>query len=544
LLLSVAFCAAAPAQNAEALPPGPFPEYEAIRGNVTFWKRVWAEWTLGQVAVHDLEYPGVVYEVVELPGEVEERYTDEQLDFVEETRERWEKRLGALEVKVDSGADLETDEKRLVLLLTTNAGTDALRDAGERVRTQRGLRERFRRGLEISRRYDATFRQIFLDRGLPEDLAYLPHVESSFQWAARSSAGAVGIWQFTRGTGQRYMYVTSSLDERLDPVAAARGAAVYMKDAYARLGDWPLALTAYNHGIQGIARAIEEHGRDYQRIYLEYEGRLFGFASRNFYAEFLAAREIACDPERYFPEGLQYEPEFDHDTVIIEHRTTPGRIAAAYDVPLDELAAINPGWSKRAVQGGLALPEDIQIWLPAGTLARLAEEGEIPVPAAVDGDGIYIVQRGDTLSSVAGAFGMRVSDLRALNDMSNRESLIRVGQKLTVTGDVGGLAGALTTAYVVRRGDTLSEIARAHRMRVRDLLALNDLPRGSSMIHVGQKLVVAEVEPNEFHVVRRGDTLTRIAAVYGVRLADLLRANALNLQSMIYPGQTIRIPTP
>jgi membrane-bound lytic murein transglycosylase D len=292
-----------------------------------------------------------------------------------------------------------------------------------------------------------------------------------------------------------------------------------------------------------MARAVEKHGRDYERIYLEYDGRLFGFASRNFYAEFLAAREIARDPERYFPEGLQYEPEFDHDTVIIEHRTTPGRISAAYGVPLEELAAINPGWSKRAVQGGLALPEDVQIWLPAGTLQRLAKSGELPVPAAVEGDGIYIVQSGDTLSSIAGAFGMRVAALRALNDLTNRESLIRVGQKLNVTGAVGGLAGRATATYVVRRGDTLSEIARAHRMRVRDLREVNNLPRSSSIIYVGQELVVGKVEPNAFHVVRRGDTLTRIASVHGVRLADLLRANALNLQSMIYPGQTIRIPT-
>src|SRR5262245_64012566 len=175
----------------------PLPAPEGIRERVDFWKNVYAGWSLSQVALHDMDHPGLVYEVIDLPGPAGERYTDEQSAFVKATREQLESRLRELERKVLAGEPLDDSEKELALKVTTSAGSDAIVGASARVRSQRGLRERFRRGIEISGRYDAMFREIFREAGLPEDLAYLPHVESSFQAQARSSAGAVGVWQFT-----------------------------------------------------------------------------------------------------------------------------------------------------------------------------------------------------------------------------------------------------------------------------------------------------------------------------------------------------------
>jgi membrane-bound lytic murein transglycosylase D len=197
---------------------------------------------------------------------------------------------------VAAGQPLDRGDRELLARLDGGR----LAGAAERVRSQRGLRERFRRGLEISARYEQHFRRIFRDAGLPEDLAYLPHVESSFQAAAKSSAGAVGIWQFTRAAAERYMTVNEIVDERLDPIAATRGAARYLRDAYNRLGSWPLALTSYNHGVNGMQRAKNLYGGDLVRIIADYDHPQFGFASRNFYTEFLAARDIARQPERYF----------------------------------------------------------------------------------------------------------------------------------------------------------------------------------------------------------------------------------------------------
>jgi membrane-bound lytic murein transglycosylase D len=517
-----------------------FPHLEAIRPNIDFWTRVFSEWTLGQVVIHDLEYPALIYEIVELPGPIEGRYTDEQKDWVEAHRQDWERYLHSLERKVAADKPLDDIDKRWVLHIATMIGSDKLEDAHERVRSQRGLRERFREGLERSFRLDGPIREIMRAHGLPEDLAYLPHVESSFQYHARSSAGATGLWQFTRGTGKIYLTINSAIDERLDPIAATRGAARYLKDAYAKLGTWPLALTSYNHGVQGMTRAKERFGTDFEKIFREYRGRLFGFASKNFYAEFLAARRIASNADAYFPEGYAPEPELDLDSVVLDRRVTPYWLANRYGVELDELASINPAWSSRAVDKGLRLPAGTEVWLPSGTLETKARPGAAVAPAVVDGDGLYhVVRRGDTLSTIAVAHGIGLGRLRELNGMPRDAKLIHPGQKLRV-----GTAPA-REIHVVRRGETLSEIAHANGVPLADLRRENGLGPKDNVIHPGQELqlpIGAAPRPERRHVVRRGDTLTHIATRHGVKLSDLLSTNALTMQSIILPGQTLRIP--
>jgi membrane-bound lytic murein transglycosylase D len=364
--------AAAASTSAETTFPCP----DTMREGVEFWKRVWTRWTLEQVVLHDTDHPGIVYEVFELPPPVGEVYTDAQREFVKGRREALQATLAAIELKVAADTPLADDEKALVLTITDAAGSEGLAGASQRVRSQRGLRERFRRGLEISGRYHDAFVAVFRDAGLPEDLAKLPHVESSFQVAARSSAGAVGVWQFTRGAARKFMLMTPGLDERLDPVAAARGAARYLKTAYEMLGSWPLAITSYNHGIEGMRAARDRFGLDFARILDEYDGRTFGFASKNFYKEFLAAKEIADDPAAYFPEGLVPDPPLAHESITIDRPTAAQRVASRYDVPLPGLAAINPAWTARALRGSSPLPAGTEIWLPKGTLERRPAVGK------------------------------------------------------------------------------------------------------------------------------------------------------------------------
>jgi len=513
-----------------------FPEPEGLRGNVDFWIRVFAEWGRGQAAVHDLEYPGLVYEVVDLPGEIGERYTDEQTEFLEDLRADWEHFLRVAGKKVASGKPLDEIESEWVEHLRETIGPDAIEGAHERIRTQRGLRERFREGLERAGHYEGRIREILREADLPQDLAYLPHVESSFQYHARSSAGATGLWQFTRSTGRRYMQIDSTVDERLDALAATRGAAGYLRDAYAELGTWPLALTSYNHGVQGMKKAKARFGTDFERIYREYDGRSFGFASKNFYAEFLAARQIAQNADRYFPEGFVSEPPVALDEIRLGHRTTPESIARTYDTTVDELAAINPAWSSRAVKKNAALPGGIGVWLPTGSIAAA---GGVAPPAAA-AKGLYVVQRGDTLSDIARAHGMQVTALRELNGIPRGSSLIRSGQQLRVDSDGSG------GTHVVRKGETLSGIASSHRVSVSRLRAANGMSSRNSLIRPGQRLTLpagaTSPSVSRRYVVSRGDTLTRIADSFGVRLRDLLSANTLRIDSVIHPGQTLRIP--
>jgi membrane-bound lytic murein transglycosylase D len=295
-----------------------FPKPPTLEPQVAFWRNVYGVWSRSQVAIHDDRYLNLVYEVIRLPGEITGGYTPNQKALLGERLDYWKFRLRDLEQKLASNSPLSGDEQRLVAQMGHAADIrTAIRGASERVRIQRGLRERFRRGLEISGRYDRHFRNIFRSVGLPEDLAYLPHVESSFQANARSSAGAVGIWQFTQSAAKAFMGGTGSVEERLDPIASARGAARYLSHAYDQLGSWPLALTSYNHGIGGMQRAKDRFGHDFMRIVYNYDHPLFGFASRNFYAEFLAAREVASHPEFFFPEGVVYEQPLDWSQMAV-----------------------------------------------------------------------------------------------------------------------------------------------------------------------------------------------------------------------------------
>jgi membrane-bound lytic murein transglycosylase D len=216
---------------------------------------------------------------------------------------------------------------------------------------------------------------VFREAGLPEDLAYLPHVESSFQNHAASSVGAAGMWQFMPDTARHFGMLNAAVDERRDPVASAQGAARYLGNAHDRLGTWPLALTSYNHGVGGMKRAQEVYGNDFATIVRNYSGPGFGFASRNFYAEFLAAREIARNPQRFFPEGVRYEPPLNLDRVRLRQTVNVTTLANYYEVSPWELTRLNQAWKPAAQSGLIALPAGTLVWLPAGTVARLAQRG-------------------------------------------------------------------------------------------------------------------------------------------------------------------------
>jgi len=314
---------------------------------------------------------------VDLPGRIEDSYTPAQRDYVEALKARWSGRLRALERKVATGQRLSPTERDLKQRIEDKGGPGAVFAAAERVRTQRGVRERYLAGLEASGAYDALFREVFRRYGLPEDLAYLPHVESSFQLNARSSAGASGMWQFMRSTGQQYMTVNAVIDERLDPVTAADGAARYLKRSYASLHSWPLALTSYNHGLGGMQRARAQFGNDMARIVEHYDGRYFGFASRNFYAQFLAARHVAQNAATYFPEGVHYRAPLGDHPVVLRYAVTVDDLSRHYRVPPTVLIARNYAWLGPIRSGSAAIPAGTKVWVPTSAF-RLASGQPMP----------------------------------------------------------------------------------------------------------------------------------------------------------------------
>jgi len=351
-----------------------FPVPPGIEDNVEFWRKVYGELDRSQVVIHDNEHLGVVYEVVEVPlayrGSSESRRA-----FLKSKQDEYRDRLALLERKLASGESLTAADRQLQAKLEAAGGASAVYGASDRVRTQQGMRERFRSGMEISGRYDKAFREIFRKHGVPEDLAFLPHVESSFQSKARSNVGAAGLWQFMPATGRVYdLKVDRKMDERMDPLLACEGAARYLASAHQKLGSWPLAITSYNHGQGGVAKAKSLYGNDIGKIVENYKGEAFGFDSRNFYSQFVAAREVAGNPGKYFPDGVAFHKPHDHDRLVLKHPMPAQQLASHYGLSVYQLDALNPSWSHAIVQGKAQIPAGSSVWLPAGTTERVTEQ--------------------------------------------------------------------------------------------------------------------------------------------------------------------------
>ncbi|MGH8474314.1 MAG: transglycosylase SLT domain-containing protein [Methylococcales bacterium] len=446
-----------------------FPDPPGLRDAVQFWQHVFGVWRENQIVFHDDEYLGAVYEVVQLPPWWSPVLSPEQTDYIQHRREVLKSRLAALEGRLRNGLALDADMQILYDVIVRAGGKFAVFGASERVRQQRGMRERFLDGLRTSGRYDAHIREVFRQARLPEDLAYLPHIESSFINNSRSQAGAAGAWQFMRSTGELYMMINEAIDERFDPIFAARGAARYLSGAYRRLGDWGLAITSYNHGINGMAAARDQYGRDIGKIVRNYKGRLFGFASRNFYAEFLAVRSIIANLDQYFPGGVRLDPPLDHARVRLLYAASLMQLAGDYRVGAGFLESLNPALTRSAINGRVPLPAGSELWLPRHTVANpdsvtIYARKPVPVPVArpvprerpdrmpkqimlvaakspappkkkaEPKARTHRVRKGESLYGIANRYGVQVATLMAFNDL-RRPNLIRAGQQLRIPVD-------------------------------------------------------------------------------------------------------------
>ena len=273
LLLSASVGGSAAAESAISVLPG-------LEGAVTFWKAIFTRYGAADVVFFDPLDHEKIYSVLRIPD------TEEGRALIERERARI---LASYDLKEEDG----------------------------RLKTQRGVKEQFISGLKVSGRYVAQMRQIFRNEGLPLELTYLPLVESSFNVRARSAAGAVGLWQFMPDTGKKLLRIADGVDERRDPMASTRAAARLLAENRKLLGNWPLAITAYNHGTEGIFRAIDVVGtRDLVEIIRRYQSPAFGFASRNFYAEFIAAADIARNSDVHFPFLRPHPPLSLHEIEI------------------------------------------------------------------------------------------------------------------------------------------------------------------------------------------------------------------------------------
>ena len=300
---SGAICAlllSGPALRAFAGSELPFPTPEVIQPNVNFWVDVFTTYSVRDFIIHDRDQVGRVYQVMHLPGD-----GDPSREEVGDVNDYLKNKYVTLLNRLATGQPPANSEEQHIADMFKGEPLSAYSLAADNLRVQEGLRERFREGLLRSKYYRPTMERIFRGAGLPPELVTLATVESGFYSRAKSSAGAVGIWQFMPATGRQYMRITRYHDDRLNPATETEAAAQLLRSNYDALGSWPLAITAYNYGTGGTSAAASQFGGDYDRMVRSYNGPHFGFAARNYYAEFLAALQIHEDEDKYFPD-LKY----------------------------------------------------------------------------------------------------------------------------------------------------------------------------------------------------------------------------------------------
>jgi hypothetical protein len=298
--LICALLISAPRSRAFAGSELPFPTPNAIEPNVKFWVDVFATYGTRDFIIHDRDQVDRVYQVMHLPGD-----GDPGREEISEINDYLKNKYGAILTRLGQGQPPADLEEQRIADMFKGASPAAYTAAAQNLRVQEGLREHFREGLLRSKYYRPTMERIFQGAGIPPELVTLATVESGFYSKAKSSAGAVGIWQFMPSTGKQYMRITRYHDDRLDPATATHAAASLLRSNYDALGSWPLAITAYNYGTGGTSAAASEFGGDYNQMVRGYNGPHFGFAARNYYSEFLAALQIHQNEEKYFPD-LKY----------------------------------------------------------------------------------------------------------------------------------------------------------------------------------------------------------------------------------------------
>lgn len=351
-------------------PPAPIGygafEMEArLEPRVRFWVDIYAKYNSWETVLHDIERPQLVYGVINTKDKPKNYASAEKRKVLQQLRDLARKAKQIAEGKLQR-EKLKPAESELLAKIESLNLADKLDELAsmKRIRGQAGLRDGLIDALFMSGRYLPRMERVFENFGLPVEIAYLPFVESGFNKRAVSKVGASGIWQFMPYTGKLYLRVDDVVDERNDPMRAAEAAARLMKQNYDILGSWPLAVTAYNHGALGMARAAKETGsRSLADIIEKFEGKTFGFASQNFYCSFLAALHVAKNSD-VFLGSVPRARKLEFDEFIMPHYMDLRTFLEKLEIEESEFRELNPALTALVYSGKKYMPVGYTVRVP------------------------------------------------------------------------------------------------------------------------------------------------------------------------------------
>lgn len=396
------------------------------------------------------------------------------------------------------------------------------------------------------------------EAGMPEELSWLPLIESGFKVRALSRARALGMWQFIASTGYRFGLKRDQwVDERMDPQKSTTAAIAYLKELHQMFGDWTTALAAYNCGEMAVMNRIRTQRINYLDNFWDLYAKLPSETSA-YVPRFLAVLHIVKDPAAHGMDLPVPDPEMATEEVTIHRQVRIRDIAARLGVDPDSLEEMNAELRQDVTPD---VPYSFKV--PAGkgeTLLAMIDEIPTHTPPryAYSDMVIHRVRSGETLSTIARKYRSSVPSIMAENGI-RKNHILRVGSKLRVPTRAGARPSAEVSQaslrktsedkkaiqYVVKKGDSLWQIAGEHHTTAKEIQAFNRLK--SQQLSSGQVLVIPvgdekrDTAPTRVYTVQGGDSPYLIAKKHEMDLSAFLKLNNLTPESTIFPGQRVAV---
>ena len=418
--------------------------------------------------------------------------------------------------------------------------------------TKRGERSFFIESLKRSGRYRDRIVSALKEAGLPEELSWLPLIESGFKTHALSRSRALGLWQFIPSTGYKFgLHRDKFIDERMDPAKATRAAIDYLKELHSMFGDWSTVLAAYNCGEGRVLRVIRSQNINYLDNFWDLYEKLPRETAR-YVPRFLATLHVLNNLETYGMDQIIVDPPLEFESVSVNKQVSLNHVAKAIGVEEKALKDLNPELRYKILPGdrySLRIP-------PGNAKLLLSQIDDMPVSRTPQRAYVYHrVRQGETLSVIARKYRTSVGSIMRANKMS-RSNYIVAGKRLKIPQRgykkqpvkvIAKPSNGQALNHIVRKGDSLYLIAKQYGTTTKIIQELNNLK--TTRLHIGQVLIIFTGKPQTPPVVdglatykvRAGDSPFVIAKRHNMLLDRLLYLNQLYPGTTIFPGQKLYI---